>query len=597
MDESAFLPRSGPTSWKTGRRLSLVIALALASFFVASAQQTQRPPGLSIRTTTRVVLVDAVVTDDASRPVSNLTASDFTVLEDGKPQRISFFSFESHAQPHVAPPRPLRPDVFTNRPEYHSVGGPPVILLLDGLNTPPGQQIYVRQQILKYLANLKLPGRGTAILALGNDLSVLQDFTTDSQLLMAAVRGYKGGHTAVDIESPPIEIPVTTAPGAGVPAQANVQAPPTSGGAGIDEAASVSAGTNVFNSFQELADSLKRFEKNVASDEQDVRVRATLAALRFIGRSVAGYPGRKALLWFSASFPFHLALDETADLEFSKSYRAEVAQTAAVLSDADVAVFPIDARGLLTATALADPSIPATAGFPSKSLASATWHKFDAEATMDHLARDTGGEVFRNTNDLNAALQTAVADSSSYYVLGYYPERKSWDGKFHNIKVTLANKHPKVRSRTGYFAADPADWRKADDEKQMISPSSLHTLAATGLLFYAHLLPPEKKGQPVTVEILVDAGTVSFGSGPDFAHNADLEFQVGAFTPDGKLTRLETQLARADLRPETYQQFMKNGIPVRVQLSLQAGRYLLRVAARDNRNGHIGTLDIPTTIH
>lgn len=597
MDQPGFLGRSGRASLKTGKRLSLAIALALASFSVASPQQTQQPPNFSIRTTTRVVLVDAIVTDSASRPVNNLTASDFTVLEDGKPQKISFFSFESHAQPQaVSPPRPLRSNVFTNRPEYHSASGPPVVLLLDGLNTPPGQQAYVRQQILKYLGNLKLSGPGTAILALGNDLSVLQDFTTDSQLLMAAVRGYKGGRTAVDIESPQIEIPLTTGPGAGVPAQANVQSPPTTGGAGIDQAADVSTGTNVLNSFQELADSLKRFEKNVGVDEQNVRVHTTLAALRTIGRSVAGYPGRKSLLWFSASFPFNLALDESMDLEFSKSYRVEMSQTAAVLSNADVAVYPIDARGLLTAGALADPSTPATAGFPTKSLASATWHNFDTEATMDHLARDTGGEVFRNTNDLNAALQSAVTDSDFYYVLGYYPERKNWDGKFHNIKVVLANKHLKIRSRTGYFATDPADWRKSGDEKQLISPSALHTLAATGLLFYAHPVPGEKKGQPVTVEILVDPSTVSFGSGPDFTHNTDLEFQAGAFTSDGKLVRLETQVARADLRAETYQQFMKNGIPVRVQLSLKPGQYLLRVAARDNRNGHIGTLDMPLNI-
>jgi VWFA-related protein len=597
MDKPEFLSRSGRTTLQTGSHFCIAIALTLASFLLAPAQHIQQPPGSSIRTSTRVVLVDAVVTDASSHPVSNLTASDFTVLEDGKPQKISFFSFESHTQPGVvSPPRPLRSDVFTNRPEYHSATGPPVVLLLDGLNTPPGQQAYVRQQILKYLSNLKLSGPGTAILALGNDLTVLQDFTTDSQLLMAAVRSFKGGRTAVDIESPQIDIPVTTGPAGGVPAQANVQAPPTGGGTGIDQAADVSPGTNVLNSFQELADSLKRFEKNVGVDEQDVRVRTTLAALRTIGRSVSGYPGRKALLWFSASFPFNLALDESMDLEFSKSYRVEISQTAAVLSDADVVVYPIDARGLLTSGALADPSTPATAGFPSKSLASATWHKFDTEATMDHLARDTGGEVFRNTNDLNAALQSAVADSESYYVLGYYPERKNWDGKFHNIKVLLTNKHLKIRSRTGYFATDPADWRKAGDEKQMISPSTLHSLAATGLLFYAHTVPPEKKGQSMTVEILVDANTVSFGSGPDFTHNTDLEFQAGAFTPDGKLARVESQVARADLRAETYQNFLKNGIPVRVQLSLKPGRYLLRVAVRDNRNGHIGTLDMPLNI-
>jgi VWFA-related protein len=563
---------------------SLLVAIVLVPLLWTAAFAQQAPPDLSIRTTTRVVLVDAIVTDAGSHPVRDLAAPDFTIFEDGKPQKISFFSLESPAQHQAALPQ-LRPGVFTNRPEYHNTAGPLVILLLDGLNTPPAQQSYVRQQILKYLASLRISSPGTAILALGNDLSVLQDFTTSPQLLLAAVHSYKGERTAVDVESPKIDIPVTTGPGGGMPAQANVPPP-------VDSGTEVAAGTAVFNSFQELADSLKRFDKAVSVDNQDARVRATLAALRTISRAVVGYPGRKALIWFSAGFPFNLALDETMDLEFSKSYRDQIRQAAALLSNANVAVYPVDARGLLTVGALADPTTPATQGPPDKSLAAATWQKFNTEDTMDRLARDTGGEVFRNANDLNGALQAAIADSEACYVLGYYPERKNWDGKFHNLKVLVRNKQLKIRARTGYFAVDPANWRKGGDEKQMISPSAVHMLASTGVLFYVHPISPQKKDEPANIEILVDANTVSFGTGPEFTYQTDLEFQVGAFAPDGKLVRLETQTAQAALRNETYQQFIKTGIPVRVPISLKPGKYLLRVAARDNRNGHIGTLDV-----
>jgi hypothetical protein len=364
----------------------------------------------------------------------------------------------------------------------------------------------------------------------------------------------------------------------------------------VDSRPEAAAGTAVFNSFQELADSLKRFDKAVSVNDQDARVRATLAALRTISRAVVGYPGRKALIWFSAGFPFKLALDETMDLDFSKSYRDQIRQAAALLSNANVAVYPVDARGLLTVGALADPTTPATQGPLDTSLAAATWRKFNTEDTMDRLAQDTGGKVFRNTNDLNGALQAAIADSEGCYVLGYYPERKNWDGKFHNLKVLLTNKQLKIRARTGYFAVDPANWRKGGDEKQMISPSAMHTLASTGVLFYVHPISPQKKDEPANIEILVDANTVSFGTGPEFTYQTDLEFQVGAFAPDGKLVRLETQTAQAALRNETYQQFLKTGIPVRVPISLKPGKYLLRVAARDNRNGHIGTLDVPLNL-
>jgi VWFA-related protein len=474
-----------------------------------------------------------------------------------------------------------------------------VILLLDGLNTPQGQQMYARQQMLKYLASMKLAGRGTAILALGNDLSVLQDFTTDSQMLMTAVRNYVGGRTALDVESPKIEIPVTTGPGGGAPAAANVSVAGLGSG---DYAAAIASQTNVLNSFMELAESLKRFDKNVSVENQDVRIRNTLAALRTISRAVSGYPGRKSLLWFSAGFPFNLALDESMDLEFSKSYRDQIRDAAAMLSDTNVAVYPIDTHGLLSAGGLSDPSTPTRMGGPTDAapgtyLAPEVFSKFNSEASMDHLAADTGGKVFRNTNDLAGALDAAIRDSDSYYVLGYYPERKKWDGKFHTIKVVPTNKQLKIRARTGYYAVDPADWRKGEDTKQLISSAPVRALAATGVIFYAHAIAPEKKGQSVTVEILVDAKTITYGGGPEGTYATNLEFQVGAFTPEGHLEKLESQKAEADLHRDTYAQLLKTGIAVKMEIALKPGRYLLRVAARDNRNGQVGSLDMPLTVN
>ena len=564
------------------------------------SQETAPPPELSIRSTTRVVLLDAIVTGAGSRPVAGLSISDFTVLEDGKPQKVAFFSFESAVKhQNVALPPRLRPGVFTNRPEYHTTGAPLKILLLDGLNTPLGQQIFARQQMLKYLAGLKLSGSGTAILALGNDLSVLQDFTTDSQLLITAVRNYVGGHTAVDVEAPKIEVPVTTGPGSMPAGAVNVSIPGSSAG---DNASDIASQTNVTNSFMEAAESVKRFEKGVSVENQDVRVRTTLAALRTIGRAVAGYPGRKSLVWFSAGFPFSLAVDESMDLEFSKSYREQIREAATILSDANVAVYPIDTHGLLSSGGLSDPStrtrMAATImdAAPSTSLANEGAAKFNTEQTMERLADDTGGKAFRNTNDFAGALESAVKDGESYYVLGYYPDRKKWDGKFHKVKVILSDKQLKVRTRAGYFAVDPADWRKGEDTKQLVSPAEMHTLAATGVLFYAHALMPEKKGQPVIVELLVDASTISYGNGPEFTFTTNLEFQVGAFTPEGKLEKLESQTAQADLHRDTHEQLLKTGIPVKIPIALKAGHYLLRVAARDNRNGHMGSLDMPLAV-
>jgi VWFA-related protein len=589
---------------KIPRLLSALIVTAVTSLL---AQEPQTPPpDVSLHSTTRVILVDAIVTDAQSQPVSGLKTSDFQILEDGKPQNISFFSDESRPQQSTTSPPKLPPGVFTNRPEYRPAGGPLTVILMDGLNTPPQNQIYVREQILEYLKTLNLSGTGTAVLALSNDLTVLQDFTTNPQLLQTAVRAYRPQRTVADLQSPAVDIPVQTGAD-NIPGQASGNSAVRNGGipnGTIDTAEAIFADVPGDNSsFDELYQLLFRLEKMISYDEQDVRIRRTLSALRAIGQSVDGYPGRKTLLWFSSGFPFKLALDDRLDLDLSKSYGTDIKHVSALLAQANVAVYPIDAGVLASGAAVADPSrdvkIAQTSqdAAPTTNLSKATWDKFNTQETGDSLANETGGLVFRNTNDLRGALQAALEDSQHYYRLAYYPSQKKWDGKFHTIKVVVSNKSLKVRARSGYYAVDPATWRKTAGEQQIVSGTAFHQLAATGVTFITHpVLPPSGKSGPVTIEILVDSSTISFTPGPQSTYHTDVEFGVGAFTPEGKLERMETQQAKGDLPPETYQQFMKTGIPVRIPVTLKPGRYLARVAVRDNLNGNLGTLDVPLNI-
>jgi VWFA-related protein len=588
--------------------LSRLSRFLLAASFCATvfAQQTQTPvPDVSIHATTRVILVDAIVTDGQSQAVTGLKSSDFRIFEDGKPQTISFFASEDPAPQSTTSPQ-LPAGVFTNRPESHRTSGPLTILLLDGLNTPPQQEIYVRQELLSYLKDLRLSGTGTAVLALGNDLTVLQDFTTDPKLLDAAVRAYEPGRTTADVESPKIEVPVQVGPGAGGTDH------PTGIAIGVGSnipATNIDTADALFNdpvpqsSFSYLYQLLLRFEKMNTADEQDIRIRDTLAALRAISQSVAGYPGRKTLIWFSAGFPFKLELNDRLDLDLSKSYRGDVKQVGALLAQSNVAIYPVDAGVLASGAAVADPSRPVKTALatqeaaPTTNLANTTWQKFNVQETSDSLAHDTGGLVFRNSNDVRGALQAALADSLHYYRLAYYPTQKKWDGKFHTIKVTVSDKQLKIRARSGYYAVDPASWRKAAEEQHLVASTPIRQLAATGVTFITHpVFPAKGKSEPVTIEILVDSSTVSFTPGPQSTYRADLEFGVGAFTPEGKLERIETQQAKGDLPSEVYQQFMKGGIPARIPITLKPGRYLARVAVRDNLNGNLGTLDVPLTI-
>src|SRR5260370_8753325 len=165
----------------------------------AQLKQSSADSPTVIRSTTRLVQVDVVVTDSSGHPVKGpLTEKDFTILEDGKLQKISFFSFqhfEGQEKQKQLPPQ-LPPHLTTTRPEHRRAPGPPIVLLMDGVNTPPENQIFVRQQMLKFLADHFDPRMRVAVFLLGNELTMLQAFTSNPALLTAAMQKYRSQASA-----------------------------------------------------------------------------------------------------------------------------------------------------------------------------------------------------------------------------------------------------------------------------------------------------------------------------------------------------------------------------------------------------------------
>ncbi|MGH9788915.1 MAG: VWA domain-containing protein, partial [Candidatus Acidiferrales bacterium] len=149
----------------------LVPVLVFSQAVPAQEERTDLPAAV-LRVTTRLVLVDVVVTDKDGRPVTGLTRDDFTLFEDGEPQTISTFVFESPAgragDPYAPPPLPE--NVYTNRPQYRMPHGPVTLLLLDSLNTPWHDLPYMRQEMLKYIRTQVKPDQRVAILVLTHNL-------------------------------------------------------------------------------------------------------------------------------------------------------------------------------------------------------------------------------------------------------------------------------------------------------------------------------------------------------------------------------------------------------------------------------------------
>src|SRR6266849_8105017 len=432
---------------------ALVLCTCASALLVrAQVQQSSTDSSAVIRATTRLVQLDVVVTDSSGHPAKDrLSEKDFSIFEDGKPQKLSFFSFQQFEGQEKQQLPQLPPHVATNRPEYKHNSGPPIILLLDGINTPVENQIVVRQQMLKFMADHFDPHMRIAVFLLGNELTVLEDFTSDAALLTAAMQKYRSqGSAAGRMGGTDVQLQPPSFDGPNLPPQA-----PAQSGGGGDAVGS--------RSLMNIAYALARFEKESNASTMEMRVAHTADALSAIARYLAGFPGRKVVIWFSASFPLNLSVVDPADFDVYRTYADRVRNTTNLLSDAQVAIYTVDARGLV-GSVVADPSdkgldengrMALTVEDHMRANRKETFERFNKEDSLTKVADETGGRAFLNTNDFDRAIVESVHDSSTFYEIGYYPTHRQWDGKFHTIKVKVAGDGLKVRHRRGYYATNP----------------------------------------------------------------------------------------------------------------------------------------------
>ena len=601
---------------------------------LVTAQQPSPPPkdpGLVLRVTTRMALVDAIVLDKEGHPVKGLKSEDFTVTEDGVRQSIASFSEHNSERANATPPPALPPHVTTNRPavtQANAENGNVAVLLLDGLNTPPQDQIYVKQQMLKFLARQYDPNTKLAVFALTNKLTVLQNFTQDPLLLRAVLDRYMGQTPAVARSGGQMETASASVPPPVVNLPAHATGGPTGSGPDPGLPATLAAGGANASIFEDIAYMTDRFERESENFALDTRISVSLAALEQIARFMSGQNGRKVLLWFSTGFPFSVVGDSPSAMEAERDYGDQIRRTINLLNDAHVATYTIDAGGLVPSS-LGDPSISGrdpgkvVLGIDTnRTLATQSFQRFSTHDAMETIARDTGGRYF-NGNDLDQAIQSALKESSSYYMLGYYPSKKKWDGKFRNIKLQVDRPGTQLRYRRGYFAVGPSDWKKDNGDQKLTQALTGNSLPSTEVTFMARALPPQPDSDtmvefaidPSTLLFQAESGSLQTGSvnrrtGPGNRraesdnlqaesgnfHHCSLQLEVQAFTPDGKRVKTEVQTAEASLPEPIYEKVSKQELPMSVPIRLAPGKYILRLGVRDNLTGLFGTADLAVDV-
>jgi hypothetical protein len=285
-------------------------------------------------------------------------------------------------------------------------------------------------------------------------------------------------------------------------------------------------------------------------------------------------------------------------------YENKLRETDSILTDAQIAVYAVDARGLVgellggaedQGVSKAGTLVGGAEYAQSLQLASGALQ--ETQATMKQVAGDTGGKYFINQNELDHAVALSVQDGASYYVLGYSTEGKA-DGKYHKIDVKVNSPGATVRARHGYYAVSSGDDAKAAKQRDAEVGMAMQygSPGATGVTFDARVMPPAPAPRmKVGVDFLVDPSTISAvdaGGGKKLA----LEFHVAAYGADRKIAAQKDVAIKPTLKPADFGSLRQQGLPYHVELELPPGRYLLRLGVADQQSGFIGTADLPLVL-
>ena len=528
----------------------------LASCFLASSSQAaaQQPATASdqsastLRSTTRLVHVSAIVDDKHGKPITGLTKDNFTVFDNGKPETIQVFLARETDTRHASTTLP--PDTYSNRLADHSAPMSATVILLDGLNTQIADQQYARLQVIKFLEQIQ-PQDRVALYTLGSNLRMLHDFTNDASSLLAILQRYSG-RISPDLErsAGPRERPGGER-GAANPQNFVMDAPE--------------------------ADIFAPFLNPLGAQEADFligdRAGRTIDALKEIGNHVALLPGRKNLVWVSGSF---LTAANLQDLEMNTPdggllFTTDLDGLSRTLNNASLVVYPVDARGLVT-------------GHPD----------FRGFATMDAIAKRTGGKAFYETNDIFGAIRSAVDDSVVSYELGYYPEIANWDGTFHKIKVTVNRPGVDVRIRQGYFAAHSRTMTP-QARQSFFSAAVTNLLNSDGIGVTLRVNPPADAtaARQLTMSVVLDPQDLSVEP-KDAAHWTGTLGTVFVQLDDkGAVVGATDDAFQFTLGPDQYQKMLQSGLSYKESVPIQPGASELRVVVRDAASGRIGAATIP----
>ncbi len=536
----------------------------------SNVQQAGSSKGFKFEASTQLVVEDLIIKDKSGDPVTGLKKSDFVVLEDGKPQEVSFAEFqkledttippapeekptiglEKRGEKPAAPAKPEQPkSVTVNQIAPEKPGDIKykdrrlMVMFFDMTSMPLPDQVRAQTAAEKFLKTQMTKSDLMAIMTFSNDINVVEDFTDDRDLLLKDIKKLTIGE-----------------------------------GQGFDEQVSDDSASDTGAAFTQ-----DDTEFNIFNTDRQ------LSALESAVKMLGSLNEKKALVYFASGMTRN-GTDNQAQLQATVN--------AALRSN--VAFYPIDARGLVATAPLGDATkaSPGGSGMYSGSSARSAQSNFQGQQeTLYTLAADTGGKALLDNNDLSVGIQQAQKDMSSYYILGYYTKNEKLDGHFRTVKITMRD--PKLQARfskfdyrRGYYAGK--EWKNfnSTDKENALTEALMLGDPITDITIDMEVdyfrLAKDRYFIPIVAKIPGSELELARHGGAD---STDMDLIGVIKDAAGKQVQNFRESIPFKLKDATAQELAKHPIEYDAGCVLPPGSYSLRFVARENTTGKIGTYD------
>jgi VWFA-related protein len=522
------------------------------------ATDSTRPPNQvpPLRTTSDLVRIDVEVTDHSGAAIKGLRADQFTVTDNGKPQKISSFVYadiEAIEQAGnedqkpitipVDPPAPLPEEAVTNAVRDRRL----LVLFFDMTSMENDDLLRAHDAAQKFIDKQMTPADLVSVVTYGNRLSIWADFTNDRKVLAKAI--------------------ARLIPGASSGLADNLYAAAQNGEYDVQE-------------YTGAAYTADETEFNVFNTDQK------LAAVEGLANVLGSIPGRKAIVQFTGGIT-----------QTGEENRTELRAATDAANLADVSIYSIDARGLFATVPGGDATANAATGnsiFTGAAVYHQTDQRQDSRDTLATLSSDTGGHAFFDLGDLSQAFPQIEKEYGGYYLVGYtLASNIKRDGTWHSIRVKLNAPGAHVRSREGYFAPRDFQHLQKEDRDQQLADSleSQNPIVELAVAVETSMfrLSDQQFYVPIAAKLSSSALEWAQKRGQ---HQAEFDFAAEIrVASTGRVVAHLRDTIQVHLDQERFQQVNQSSLLYQGGVVLAPGNYNLKFVAREDETGKIGTFE------